>query len=331
MPSSTLTITYPSPSELRIQRTFDAPRRLVWDAHTRPEYLRQWMTGYEGWSMPVCEFDAREGGTYRYEWVSDETGDRMAVGGTLIAFQPIERMVATERFDEPWYPGECVNTSEFAESSDGAQTTLTVTSRFESEEALKTAAETGMTEGMEYTYDRLAELLGTLTANAADPTDAADPTALDIRYDVVDLAEQRIARLRGVLSEAGANWGRTYRIAQAAGLLGQPGVVTASVLPEGTGGSAGPGGDMVYDTAITLPDGVEPPAPLIEDRIPAGRYARATYTGPFEGLSTAWATFTGPGLATLRATMTSGPAFEIYRSTGEDGTPPVTELHVPIE
>ena len=278
--------------------------------------------------MPVCEFDAREDGTYRYEWLKDATGERMAMGGTILEFSPIERMVASERFDEAWYPGECVNTSEFTESADGAQTALTVTSRWESEEAFKTAAETGMVDGMEFTYDRLADLLGTLVANVAT---SADPTAMDIRYDVVDLPEQRIARLRGVLSDAGANWGQTYQVAQAAGLLGQPGVVTASVLPEGTGGSAGPGGDMVYDTAITLPDGVKPPAPLVEDRIPAGRYARATYTGPLEGLATAWGTFTGPGLAALRATMTSGPAFEIYRSPGEDGTPPVTELHVPIE
>ncbi len=327
MPTSTLTVTYPSPTELRIQRTFDAPRRLVWEAHTKPEYLRQWQLGYDGWSMPVCEFDAREGGAYRYEWLNDETGERMAMGGTILEFVPIERMVATEQFDEAWYPGQCVNTSEFAESADGTQTTLTVTSRFESEAALQAASGTDMVDGMGFTYDRLAEFLGTLVANAAT---AVDPTTLDIRYEIVDLPEQRIARLRGVLSEAQANWGQTYEVAQAAGLLGQPGVVTASVLPSGTGGSAEPNGDITYDTAVTLPDGVEPPAPLVEDRIPAGRYARATYTGPFEGLATAWAALTGPGLATLHTTMASGPAFEIYRSSGEDGTPSVTELHVPI-
>lgn len=328
MPAArTLTVTYPSPTELRIQRTFDAPRRLVWEAHTKPEYLRQWLLGYDGWSMPVCEFDAREGGAYRYEWLNDATGERMAMGGTIREFVPIERIVATERFDEAWYPGECVNTSEFAEASGGAQTTLTVTSRWESEDALKAATGTDMLEGMEFTYDRLAGFLGQLLA------DAADPTALDITYDVVELPEQRIARLRGRLGDAQANWGQTYEIAQAAGLLGQPGVVTASVLPNGTGAAgagAGPGLDMEYDTALTLPAGVPIPAGLTEDRIPAGRYARATYTGPFEGLAMAWGAFTGPGLATLRATMTSGPAFEVYRSSGEDGSPPVTELHVPI-
>lgn len=160
--SPTLTVTYPSPTELRIERTFDAPRRLLWEAHTRPEYLRQWLLGYDGWSMPVCEFDAREGGSYRYEWLKDETGERMGMTGTILEFSPIERMVANERFDDPWYPGECVNTSEFSESSDSAQTTLTVTSRFDSEEALQTAGATDMVDGMEFTYDRLAGFLATL-------------------------------------------------------------------------------------------------------------------------------------------------------------------------
>src|SRR5690606_13406206 len=121
-------ITHPSPAEMRVERDFDAPRQLVWDAHTKPELLKQWMLGYHGWSMPVCEFDAREGGRYRYEWVQDETGEQMAVGGTILEFAPIERLVSTEEFDEPWYPGECVNTSTF-EDLGGGRTRLAVTSR----------------------------------------------------------------------------------------------------------------------------------------------------------------------------------------------------------
>jgi len=328
-PTRSLTVTHPSPTELRIQRTFDAPRALVWEAHTKPEYIRQWLLGPDGWSMPVCEFDAREGGTYRYEWLREATGERMGMGGTILEFSPIERMVASERFDEAWYPGECVNTSEFEASSDGTQTTLTVTSRFESEDALKIASETGMLDGMEVTYDRLAAFVATLVANSA-----TSGSAVDITYDVVDLPEQRVGRLRGRLGDAQANWGVTFGIAERLGLLGQPGVVAASILPGGTGADgagSGPGPDMEYNTALTLPADTPIPEGLTEDRIPAGRYARATYTGPFEDLATAWAAFTTTGLATLRARPTSGPAFEIYRSPGDADTPPVTELHVPIE
>lgn len=278
--------------------------------------------------MPVCEFDAREGGAYRYEWLRDETGERMGMGGTLREFSPIERMVANEKFDEPWYPGECVNTSEFAESSDGAQTMLTVTSRFESEEALKTAGETGMLDGMEVTYDRLASFVGGLVADR-------ESGALDLTYDIAEVAEQRVGRKRGQLKDAGALWGEVMGIAMKEGLLGQPGVFTASILPAGAEQGGMP--EMQYDCSIVIPEGTPIPSGLTEDRIPGGRYARATYRGPFDSLAEAWGLFTGPGLASLGVTVASGPAFEIYRSPGSDGRdgaevePPTTELHVPIE
>lgn len=43
----------PSDREVEITRVFDAPRRLVYAAHTEPEHVRQWMLGPEGWTMPV--------------------------------------------------------------------------------------------------------------------------------------------------------------------------------------------------------------------------------------------------------------------------------------
>ena len=157
----TMDVTHPSDAELRIQRRFDAPRQLVWDAHTQAELIRQWMLGMDGWSMPVCTFEARLGGAYRYEWRRDETGETMGMGGTLLEYAPIERMVATERFDEAWYPGEVVNTSVF-EEIEGGRTLLTVTSRWESAEAMQTAMQTGMIDGMSMTYDWLEDLLRSL-------------------------------------------------------------------------------------------------------------------------------------------------------------------------
>lgn len=158
-------VTHPSEGELRIQRRFDAPRQLVWDAHTQAELIRQWMLGMDGWSMPVCTFEARLGGAYRYEWRRDATGDTMGMGGAILEYAPIERMVATERFDDAWYPGEVVNTSEFAEVESG--TLLTVTSRWESAEAMQIALQTGMLDGMTSTYDWLEDLLVELVGKEA--------------------------------------------------------------------------------------------------------------------------------------------------------------------
>jgi len=164
-----LTITHPSDAELRIERRFDAPRQLVWDAHTKAELIRRWMYGYDGWSMPVCTFEARVGGTYRYEWKQDADNDpdddapweTMGMGGTILECVPIDRLVTTERFDDAWYPGEVVNTSVFEDTDDGG-TLLTVTSRWESAEAMQTALETPMVDGMTTTYDRLEDLLRAL-------------------------------------------------------------------------------------------------------------------------------------------------------------------------
>jgi len=43
--------------EIVITRAFDAPRKLVFDAFTRPELVKQWLLGPDGWSMPVCEIE----------------------------------------------------------------------------------------------------------------------------------------------------------------------------------------------------------------------------------------------------------------------------------
>lgn len=322
----TMKITYPSPTEFRVEREFSHPRQRVWDAHTKPELIKQWLLGPDGWSMPYCEFDARDGGSYRYEWLRDATGERMGCGGTVLECHPIDLLVTTERFDEAWYPGEAVNTATFEEILDGQGTLLTVTTRFESEEAFKEASKTGVLEGMDITYGRLADVLDVLTAHAQPVNTETEgaPATLDLTYDVVELPEQRVGRIRGRLSEAQQRWVRMHELATAAGLLDLPGAVSASILP---GGTIAAGPDSDYDTAIIVPTDAPIPDGLTEDRLPAGRYARATYTGPFEHLGAAWGTFTGPWLASSGHRKAPGPAFEIYRS---DGPPPVTELHIPL-
>ncbi len=318
-PETALNLTQPSPSEIRIERTFDAPRRLVWEAHTRPELIRQWLGGYEGWTMPVCEFDAREGGSFRYEWLREETGERMGMSGTLFEFSPIDRMVADERWDEPWYPGQCVNTSTFEDvalAHGGTGTRLTVTSRWDSEEAVKEARETGMLEGMAVTYDRLAEVLGMLQA---------PPTPAEITVEIVELPEQRVARLRGTLGDAQGQWGRAMELA--APILAAPGVARASILPAAAVAGGGVVPDTQYDTAVLLPDGIEAPSGLTADLIPAGRYARARYVGGYEGLGGAWGRFVDHWLPGSGERVASGVAFEVYR---EDGPLAVTELHLPL-
>jgi uncharacterized protein YndB with AHSA1/START domain len=154
-------VSTPSDREIRVTRDFDARRRLVFDAFTKPELVRRWLLGPPGWTMPLCEIDLRVGGTYRYVWRSEQDGSQMALGGVFREISPVERLVATEKFDDAWYPGEALDTTVFVET--GAITRTTITILYESQEARDTARRSGMEYGMAAGYERLEKLLPTLT------------------------------------------------------------------------------------------------------------------------------------------------------------------------
>ena len=157
-----LNVTTPSDWEITMTRVFDAPRTLVYDAHTKPELVKRWLLGPPGWSMPVCEIDLRVGGKYRWVWRSDKDRTTMGMGGVYRAIAAPERLVTTERFDEAWYPGEGLNTLVLVEK--GGRTTLTQTMRYESKVARDAVLKSGMEKGVEASYDRLVELLASAPA-----------------------------------------------------------------------------------------------------------------------------------------------------------------------
>jgi len=160
--AGTLTLTTPGERELVMTRVFDAPRQLVFDAHTKPELVRRWLLGPPGWSMLVCDIDLRVGGTYRYVWQHDRDGTKMGMGGVYREIVAPERIVNTERFDQAWYPGEALGTLILVEQ--GGRTTLTYTMRYESRAARDAVIKSNMESGVTASYDRLAELLATTPA-----------------------------------------------------------------------------------------------------------------------------------------------------------------------
>jgi uncharacterized protein YndB with AHSA1/START domain len=157
MPSpEKMTVTTPSDREIVMTRGFDAPRKLVWEALTTPALIRQWLLGPPGWTMTTCELDLRVGGAYRYVWRKDD-GTVMGMGGMLREVVAPERMTATERFDQAWYPGEALVSQVLTEQ--GGRTTITMTLRYESKEARDMVIKSGAASGMEMGYARLDELL----------------------------------------------------------------------------------------------------------------------------------------------------------------------------
>jgi len=136
--------------EIVMTRVFDAPRSLVFEAYTRPDLLKRWLGVFGGWALDVCEIDLRVGGAYRYVW-RGPGGEQMGMGGVYREIVPPERIVATERFDQSWYPGGAVSTLALVEQ--GGRTTLTLTVRYDSREArdavLRSPMETGLAAGFE--------------------------------------------------------------------------------------------------------------------------------------------------------------------------------------
>src|SRR5437879_13296000 len=100
--TGTLKVTTPADREIVLTRVFDAPRRLVFDAFTKPELLKRWF-GPRGWSLVVCEVDLKVGGTFRFV-LRGPDGRDMGMRGVYREIVPPERSVHTEPFDD--YPGE---------------------------------------------------------------------------------------------------------------------------------------------------------------------------------------------------------------------------------
>lgn len=154
-----LEITTPSDREISMTRVFNAPARLVFDAWTKPELLKRWLGVRAGWTMEVCEVDLRVGGTYRFVWRGPDM--TMGMGGVYREIVPPTRLVSTEKFDEAWYEGEALDTIVLVER-DG-KTTVTTTVRFVSREVRDGVIKSGMASGVAESYDKLAELLPSLT------------------------------------------------------------------------------------------------------------------------------------------------------------------------
>jgi uncharacterized protein YndB with AHSA1/START domain len=151
--TGTLKVSLPTEREVVMTRVFDAPRRLVFDALTKPELLKRWF-GPRGWSLVVCEADLKVGGAWR--WVlRGPDGRDMGMRGVYQEITPPERLVSTESFDD--YPGESLNTLILSE--DDGKTTFTITVRYASQEIRDAVIKSGMEHGAAECYDKLAEML----------------------------------------------------------------------------------------------------------------------------------------------------------------------------
>ena len=161
-PKDSFKLTASGEREIIMTREFNAPRKLVFDTLTKPELVKRWLLGPEGWTMPICEIDLRVGGAYRYVWRHTAKGTEMGSGGVFREIVPPERIVHTEKFEQPWYPGEAVVTTVLVENN--GRTTLTTTILYDSRETRDTVLKSGMERGVVASYDRMDGILAELAA-----------------------------------------------------------------------------------------------------------------------------------------------------------------------
>lgn len=170
METSGLKVSTPSDLEIVMTRSFRAPRRLVWDAMTRPELVRRWMFTPPGWSWGVCEMDVRVGGAFRWVWNGPDGRVALSIRGEHREVDPPRKIVHTERMEmgpgacgaehgcEQSPPWELLATIELAEQA--GVTHLRMTLLFPSKEARDAALASGMEHGVAAGYDTLDMILG---------------------------------------------------------------------------------------------------------------------------------------------------------------------------
>jgi uncharacterized protein YndB with AHSA1/START domain len=154
--STDSTTIYSEGGDLTYERTFDAPRELVWKAHTDPELLAKWW-GPLGHQTTVEEMDFRPGGNWRYRSV-DVEGNEFTFYGEYLEIVPPEKIRWTFMFDvEGVGPQGGPETVTF-EDRDG-RTFMRAVSHMGTEAIIDDALATGMTQGAIETWDRLDALL----------------------------------------------------------------------------------------------------------------------------------------------------------------------------
>lgn len=154
MITKALRVTTPTDKEIVMERTFNAPSRMVFDAFTRPELLKRWF-GARGWNLVDCEVDLRVGGAWRFVSRGPDGSD-LGHGGVYREIVPGRRLVYTEAYDQ-WFHSESLVTTVFSEHS--GKTMVITTLLYESQEIRDSVIKTPMERGVGESYARLDDVL----------------------------------------------------------------------------------------------------------------------------------------------------------------------------
>lgn len=159
-----------SDDEFIITRVFDAPRELVWKAHTEKEHLAQWW-GPKGFTVHPAKLDLRPGGTFHYA-MRASSGEEMWGKFVYREIVPPERLVWVNSFSDPegntapvpmaeGWPTEMLITMTFTEEDGRTTLNLRSVPINASDEERRTFREghDSMRQGFGGSFDQLAAYL----------------------------------------------------------------------------------------------------------------------------------------------------------------------------
>lgn len=148
--------------ELVITRVFDAPARLLFEAYSKPEHLKQWF-GPVGWPVTMAEVDFRVGGRYRMAMTGPSGEQNTPFGGTYLEIVKDRKIVFDNAFEEPG--AERMVMTVLLEESAG-KTKLTLHTLFASVAMKNLHLGHGFEQGTSSAFDQLAALTARLTARS---------------------------------------------------------------------------------------------------------------------------------------------------------------------
>lgn len=151
-----LTLKTEGETHIVVTRHFAAAPEAVYRAHTDPALIQKWLLGPEGWTMPVCQSDARPGGKFRYEWTNGK-GAGFHITGEYVELKPYTKIVHVERMFLPNPTPDNHVETKFAADGPGTLMTIRMTLPDEKTRAMMLAS--GMEGGMEASYVRLESLI----------------------------------------------------------------------------------------------------------------------------------------------------------------------------
>jgi uncharacterized protein YndB with AHSA1/START domain len=156
--TQTAKVTLPADDQILIERDFDAPKELVWEAFTTPELVRRWWHARRG-EMTVAEIDLRVGGSWRYAMTADG-GFEVAFHGEYREVEPYERIVSTEVYEGAPGAGPAVNTMTLSER--GGRTTMRILVQHASKADRDAMIASGMEDGLQDALDLLEQTAAAL-------------------------------------------------------------------------------------------------------------------------------------------------------------------------